>query len=90
MPMCNLSNIIHDIWIQELGKKETRLYATTFDDYVWNFKQMTLYYHFKKCGQYGKKPHKDELLLHKITQYGGLKQLENTYLKYALDSPSKS
>jgi hypothetical protein len=51
---------------------------------------MTLYYHFKKCGQYGKKPHKDELLLHKITQYGGLKQLENTYLKYALDSPSKS
>jgi hypothetical protein len=47
---------------------------------------MTLYYHFKKCGQSRKRPHRDEFVLHKIIQSGDLKQLEDTYLKYALGS----
>ncbi len=89
MPMCNLSKTMHNIWIQELGKKETCLYATTFYDYVGTFKQMTLYYHLKNCGQSRKRPHRDELLLHKTTHFGDLKQLENTYLKYVLGSSFK-
>jgi hypothetical protein len=50
---------------------------------------MTLYYHFKKCDQSRKRPHRDELFLHKTTHYGDLKQLENTYLKYASGSSFK-
>jgi hypothetical protein len=63
----------------------TSLYVATSNDYVQPFKQSTLYFHFKLGGHLGQGPNKSELLLHKTTQLGDLKQFTNVVLKYALE-----
>jgi hypothetical protein len=59
---------MHPIWLQQLGTKEFWLYATPFNDYVWIFKQSTLYY--KKGGPSRQGFNRNELLLCKTSQYG--------------------
>jgi hypothetical protein len=34
MQTSNLSKILHNIWLQKLGKKGAYLYVATLDDYV--------------------------------------------------------
>jgi hypothetical protein len=34
MPMCNLSKIVHNVWLQKSGKRGAYLYVATLDDYV--------------------------------------------------------
>jgi hypothetical protein len=34
MPACNLLETVHNIWLQQLGKRGVCLYITTSDDYV--------------------------------------------------------
>jgi hypothetical protein len=43
MLICNLVEIVHNIFLQQLGKRDTSLYIATFDDYVQTFKQSILY-----------------------------------------------
>jgi hypothetical protein len=43
MSICNLVEIVHNIWLQQLEKLDTSLYIATFDDYVQTFKQSILY-----------------------------------------------
>ncbi len=86
MPTCNLLEIMHNVRLQQFGKKGECLYVATLDDYVRTFKQSTLYYHFKQGGQLGQRLDKGELLLRIATQYGDLKQLVKTILKYSLGS----
>jgi len=38
MPTYNLTKIMHNIWLQQLGNRVTCLYTTTSDDYVQAFK----------------------------------------------------
>jgi hypothetical protein len=45
-----LSKTMHSTSLQQLGKGGACVYVATIDDYVWTFKQMTLYYQFKKGG----------------------------------------
>jgi hypothetical protein len=73
MPMCNLSEAMHNVWLQQSRKKGVCLYVVTFNDYVQAFKQLTLYYHFKQHGRLGQGIEKSELLLHITTQFGNLK-----------------
>jgi len=61
------------------------LYVATSNDYVWPFKQLTLYFHFKQGGHPGQGPNKSKLLLCKATQLGDPKQFTNAILKYALE-----
>jgi hypothetical protein len=61
---CKLSEIVHNVWLQSLGKKGSCLYVAMANDYVQAFKQMMLYYLFKKGGHFGQgRPNKSELLL---------------------------
>ncbi len=53
----------------------------TLDDYVRTFKQSTLYSHFKKGSRLGQGPNEIELLLHRVTQCGDLKQFADEVLK---------
>jgi hypothetical protein len=39
MPTCNLSEIIHNIWLQQFGKNVECFFVATSDDYVRVFKQ---------------------------------------------------
>jgi hypothetical protein len=34
MPMCNLSKIVHIVWLQQSRKRGAYLYDATSDDYV--------------------------------------------------------
>jgi hypothetical protein len=34
MPMCNLSKIMHNVWLQKFGKRGAYLYVATSDNYV--------------------------------------------------------
>jgi hypothetical protein len=52
MSACNLFKTIHNIWLQQLGKRVTCLFATTSNDYVQAFKQLSLYYAFLRVGAY--------------------------------------
>jgi hypothetical protein len=42
--------MVHNIWLQQFGNCRACLYATTFGDYIWTFKQLTLYQKFNKGG----------------------------------------
>jgi hypothetical protein len=50
MPTCNLSTIVHNIWLQQSNNRGACLFATTFDNYVQPFKQSSLYYVFLQGG----------------------------------------
>jgi hypothetical protein len=52
MSTCNLFETIHNIWFQQLGKRVTCLFATTSNDDVQAFKQLSLYYAFLQVGAY--------------------------------------
>jgi hypothetical protein len=84
MPMCNLSKTMHIIWLQQRRKRGACLYVATSNDYVWAFKQSTLYFHLKQGGQLSQGHDKIELFLRRVTQFGDLKQLVNIDLKYSL------
>jgi hypothetical protein len=64
MPTCNLSELIHNIWLQQFVKRGAYLYVTTLDDYVQTFKQSAMYYVFLHQGHFKTSLDKDELCLH--------------------------
>jgi hypothetical protein len=61
------SKLVHNVWFQQSGKRGACLYIVTSNDYVWAFKQTTLYYHFKKGGPWSQGLIRSELLFHKAT-----------------------
>ncbi len=63
MPTCNLSKIVHNIWLQQFGKSDGCLYIATFDDYVKAFKQSASYKVYLNGGGCGKVFGMDELKL---------------------------
>jgi hypothetical protein len=67
MPTCNPLKTMHNVWLQQSGKRRACLYGVTSDDYVRTFKNLTLNSHFKQGGQLDQGFHKSELLLHKVT-----------------------
>jgi hypothetical protein len=42
--------VVHNIWLQQLGKKSACLYNATFDDYVQTFKHSSLYWAYLNVG----------------------------------------
>jgi hypothetical protein len=44
MLTCNLSKIVHNIWLQQSGNKGTCIFFATSNDYMQVFKQFSLYY----------------------------------------------
>ncbi len=83
MPMCNLLEIVDNVWLQQSGKRGACLYVVTFDDYIQAFKQSTLYFHFKQGGWPSQGLDKSELLLCKTTRSRDPKQLVDVVLKYS-------
>jgi hypothetical protein len=46
-------NTMHNVWLQQLGKRGFCLYVVMVNKYVQAFKQTKLYYLFKKGGHFG-------------------------------------
>jgi hypothetical protein len=68
LPTCNLLEIIHNIWLQQYGKRGACLYVATLDDYVQTFKQSALCYVFLHGSHYKIRLDRDELWLCKTSQ----------------------
>ena len=51
MPTCNLSETMHNKWLQALGNKMVDLYSATVDDYSRAALQSSGYFNFLKGGR---------------------------------------
>ena len=51
MPTCNLSETIHNKWLQASGNKMVDLYSATVDDYSKAALQSSGYFNFLKGGR---------------------------------------
>ena len=56
VPTCNLSETVHNKWLQASGNKMVDLYSVTVDDYSRAALQSTAYFNFLKGGRSGTGP----------------------------------
>ena len=63
MPSCNLSETIHNHWLQQSGNRGNDLYDAIVDDFVRAFMQCTNYYQILKGGRPKTGPSKQEFRL---------------------------
>ena len=63
LPSCNLSETMHNNWLQMFGKRGNNLFDTTCDDSIWAWMQMTNYWAYLKGNASGSGPSKGELRL---------------------------
>ena len=66
MPSCNLSETIHNKWLQASGKRGTDLYVATCDDWVRAFMQMTNYWVYLRGGLGASGPSHQDLKLKRV------------------------
>ena len=78
MPSCNLSETVHNRWLQQSGNRRNDLYDATVDDFVRAFMQCTNYYQFLKGGCSGTGPSRQELRLRQAQRSGRLDKLFDT------------
>jgi hypothetical protein len=67
MLTCNLFETIHNIWLQESGKRGVCLYVSTSDDYMRIFRQLALHYAFLHDDRLGIGPYRDQLQLCRVS-----------------------
>ena len=75
MPSCNLSETIHNKWLQQSGNRGSDLYVATVDDFVRAFMQCTNYYAYLKGDRSGTGPGKEELRLRAAQRSGDAKRI---------------
>jgi hypothetical protein len=68
MPICNLFEIVHNIWLQQYGKRGGCVYPTTSNDYVHTFRQCAFYMVYLNGGSYEKGRDKGGLQLQRKNQ----------------------
>ena len=56
VPTCNLSEIVHNKWLQASRNKMVELYSATVDDYSRAVLQSIAYFNFLKGGRFGTSP----------------------------------
>ena len=68
MPTCNLSETMHNKWLQASGNKMVDLYSATVDDYSRAALQSSRYFNFLKGGRSGTRPSTSVLKLRLASQ----------------------
>ena len=63
IPTCNLSETVHNKWLQAFGKRGTDFFVATCDDWIRAFMQMTNYRSYLCGSASGKGPSKHDLKL---------------------------
>jgi hypothetical protein len=63
MPSCNLTEIVHNKWLQQSGNRGNDLYVATVDDFVRALMQVSRYYQYLKVEIAGTGSGKEELML---------------------------
>jgi hypothetical protein len=80
MLTCNLSETIHNIWMQQSGNGGICLFNATFDNYVRTFRWSSMYHAFLQGGAFGTNP--DELHLCRANQSRDPVQIAIAVAKY--------
>ena len=75
MPSCNLSETVHNKWLQQSGNRGSDLYVATVDDFVRAFMQCTNYYAYLKGERSGTGLGKEELRLCAAQRSGDSKRI---------------
>ena len=75
MPSCNLSETVHNRWLQQSGNRGNDLFAATSDDCIRAFMQMTNYRAFLKGNASRSGPSKEELKLRGARRSGDPKKI---------------
>lgn len=89
MPTCNLSESVHNTWLQMSGKKGADLFDATSDDLARAIIQISRYRQFFERGEKGKGPDRLELLLRAARRHGSAKSLSEGIDKYTSDFHDK-
>ncbi len=82
MPTCNFEKNVHNLWLQQLGKRSIHLYNVTSYDYIYAFKQSTLYKQYLQGGQPSHGLDRNELLLRRAQRSNDLVTLVATMANY--------
>ena len=75
LPLCNLSETVHNKWLQMSGKRGNNLYDATYDDSIRAWMQMTNYRAYLKGYASGSRPSKGELRLRAARRSGDPKKI---------------
>ena len=75
LPSCNLSETVHNKWLQMSGKQGNNLYDATCDDSIWAWMQMTNYRAYLKGYASGSGPSKGEFKLCAARRSGDPKKI---------------
>ena len=75
LPLCNLSEIVHNKWLQMSGKRGNNLFDATCDDSIRAWMQMTNYQVYLKGYASGSGPSKGELRLRAARRSGDPKKI---------------
>ena len=75
MPSCNLSETVHNKWLQQSRNRGSDLYIAAVDDFVRAFMQCTNYYAYLKGDRSGTGPGKEELRLRAAQRSGDAKRI---------------
>jgi len=63
MPSCNLSETIHNKWLQMSVNRGNNYFDSTYDDSIRAWTQMTNYQGYSRGYAFGSRPSKEELKL---------------------------
>ena len=75
LPSCNLSETVHNKWLQMFGKRGNNLFDATCDDSIRAWMQMTNYPAYLKGYASGSRPSKGELRLRAARRSGDPKKI---------------
>ena len=75
MPFCNLSETVHNKWLQMSGKRANNLFDATCDDSIRTWMQMTNYMAYLRGHAFGSSPSKGELKLRAARRSGCPKKI---------------
>jgi hypothetical protein len=78
MPSCNLSETVHNKWLQQSGNRGNDLFAATCDDKIRAVMQMTNYKTYLKGKLSGTDPSRQELKLRAARRSSDLKKIVET------------
>jgi hypothetical protein len=76
MPSCNLSETVHNKWLQQSGNHGNNLFAATYNDKIRVVMQMTNYRAYLKGKSFGTSPSKQELKLRAARRSSDPKKIE--------------
>ena len=86
VPTCNLSETMHNKWLQASGEKKIDVYHATVDDFARAALQSLFYFNYLRGGPAGTGPSKTELQLHLAARAGNSRRMVKLHDHVAVEA----